>query len=166
MSGPRQQRGIVLVVSLIVLLALSVVAVTAARGSRIELISAGAVQSSTGAFLSAEAALVVAEDDIATNHAQGGPSFNFDEDGDGYYTEGGVDPDTMDWSDFDYVSVDDEDGDEIGRYVIEYLGTIASEGGSLGVGTATTERYIYRVTALGIGERNAMRLVSTIYATL
>jgi type IV pilus assembly protein PilX len=166
MNRPSRQRGIVLVVSLIVLLALSVVAVTAARGSRIELISAGAVQSSAGAFLNAEAVLVVAEDDIATNHSEGGPSFNFDGDDDGYYTEGGVDPDTLDWSDFEYESVDNNDGDEIGRYVIEYLGTISSDGGSLGVGSASSERHIYRVTALGIGERNSMRLVSTIYATL
>jgi Tfp pilus assembly protein PilX len=130
------------------------------------LISAGAVQSSTGAFLSAEAALVVAEDDIATNHSEGGPSFNFDGDDDGYYAEGAVNPNTIDWSDFDYVSVTDDGGSEIGRYVIEYLGTISSDGGSLGVGTATSERHVYRVTALGMGERNSMRLVSSIYATL
>lgn len=152
--------------SLIVLLMLSVVTVTAARSSGIELLIANNTQFATDAFLRAEAGVTAAENYIVATHGQGGPAFDFDAiTTDGLYTRGAVDASRTDWSNIAFESVNDANGNEIARYVIEYMGTMASSGGSLRAGGSSGVRYVYRITALGIAERGTARLVSTIYAT-
>lgn len=167
MNHRNRQSGAVLFVSLIVLLVLSVITVTAARSSGLELLIANNTQFSTDAFLRAEAGVVAAENYIETAHPIGGPAFDFDADNtDGLYTSGVIDATGADWNAFAFERVVDADGNETARYVIEYMGTIASAGGSLSIGGGTsTVRYVYRITALGLAERGTARLVSTIYAT-
>jgi type IV pilus assembly protein PilX len=166
MSIKKTQRGAVLLMSLIVLLVLSVVTVTAARTSGIELLIANNTQFATDAFLRAEAGVTAAENYIATTHGQGGPAFDFDAvTTDGLYTRDGVDPSRADWSGIAFESVVDGNGNEVARYVIEYMGTMASAGGSLRAGGTSAVRYVYRITALGMAERGTARLIRTIYAT-
>jgi len=166
MTPATQQRGAVLFVSLIVLLAVSVIAVTAARNARLEMLSAYSAEVSTYAFLRAEAGAVAGEADIRTNHPLGGPAFDFSASNtDPYYIKNTVNPNTMNWSGFAYRSVVDGTGTETARYVIEYLGATASAGGSMASGVGAPERHLYRVTALGLADRGSVRLVSTIFAT-
>lgn len=163
----RYERGVVLLISLIVLLVLSVVAATAARLSGVELLVANNAQFATDAFLRAEAGVTAGENYIQTSHPEGGPAFDFDAvTTDGLYTRDAIDPRDTDWSGFSFERVLDANGNEIARYVVEYMGTMATAGGSLAVGGASGVRYVYRITALGIAERGTSRLVSTIYATL
>ena len=166
MRQVERERGVVLLMSLIVLLVLSVVAVTAARSSGLELLIANNTQFATDAFLRAEAGVSAAENYIQTTHPQGGPAFDFDAvTTDGLYTRDAINPRDTDWSGFSFERVLDGNGNEIARYVVEYMGTMASSGGSLRAGGSSGVRYVYRITALGIAERGTARLVSTIYAT-
>ncbi len=162
--APAGQRGFSLVVGLILLLAMTLIGVTATRVARTELLLANNAQNAIEAFAAAENSSVEGERDIVTNYS-GVPTFNFSLDNtDGYYTVGELPAITTDWSALPHE--DGAPGDDF-EYVIEYLGPAPGAGGSLavGVGSAVQKRYIFRVTGRGASSRGSVRLVQTIFAT-
>lgn len=163
----RRQRGAALVISLVVLLLLTIIAVTAASSSSLELMIATNNQNAADALAQAEDSVLAGEQLIRNNHATGGPAFNFDDDDtDGLYTDGAVDPENVDWS---AIATEQAfvGGVLATEFVIEYLGTAASQGGSMSTGTGggAGTRHIYRISGRGASSRGTVRLVQTIFAT-
>lgn len=162
------QHGAALFSSLIVLLVVSLIALTAARSSALEMIIATNQQNSMIALANAEDSVLVAENYIVASHPTGGPSFDFSDDNtDGLYAANTVDPATVDWSNFGSEQVLDGDNEVINRYVIEYMGTAAATGSSLAVGAGAGNqiRHIYRITGLGVGPKDTTRIVQTVFST-
>lgn len=163
-SLPGKNRGFSLVVGLILLLAMTLIGITATRVARTELLLANNAQNAVEAFAAAENSAIEGERDIVTNYS-GIPTFNFSSDNtDGYYSAGELPAITTDWSGLPH-----EDGvpaDDV-EYVIEYLGPAPGAGGSLalGIGSALQKRYIFTVTGRGASSRGSTRLVQTVFAT-
>lgn len=163
-SAPgARQRGVVLVVSLVMLIVVTLLALSGAQSSVGELRTSSNMLSRNVAFAIAETGLVEGEQQIETNHP-GAPAVDFSADAtDGYYYDGDIADITAVW--------DGADGYEAGAdgstYVVEYLGPFATAGGSLslGAGAATNVRYLYRVSALGQGFRGGSHLLQSFYAT-
>ena len=164
----RRQKGAALFASLIVLLVVSVIALGAARSSALEMMIATNQQNTIQALANGEDSVLIAERYIVATHTNGGPTFDFDLDtSDGLYTVGMVDPQTTDWSLFPVETVVDANGQVTNRYVIEYLGTAAASGGSLAVGAGGGGqiRHVYRISGLGVGPKETVRIVQTVFAT-
>ena len=167
-SLPRGQRGAALMISLMLLLALTVITLVAARSAGLEFLIATNAQHSTLALAEAEESVLVGEQDIQTNHTAGGPAFDFAaDDTDGFYALGTVDVENVDWSGIATEQVVNGGGEVTDEYVVEYLGTAPAAGGTLAVGAGggSTTRHLYRITGRGVSARGATRLVQTIYAT-
>lgn len=163
-----RQNGAVLFSSLVVLVVVSMIALGAARSSTMEILIATNQQNSVLALANAEDSSVAGERYLSTQHTTGGPTFDFATDNtDGLYLANDVDPQTVDWSAFEVEEVLDAGGNVINRYVIEYMGTASAAGGSLavGAGAGAQTRHIYRITGLGVGPKETIRLVQTIFAT-
>ncbi|MDH3587830.1 MAG: PilX N-terminal domain-containing pilus assembly protein [Gammaproteobacteria bacterium] len=162
------QRGAALFSSLIVLLVVSVIALSAARSSALEMLIATNQQNSVQALANGEDSVLLAERYVGGTHSEGGPTFDFTTDiTDGLYLADAVDVETTDWSAFTTEDVLDADGNLVNRYVVEYLGTRSATGGSLAVGSGSGAqiRHMYRLTGLGVGPKGTTRIVQTIFAT-
>ncbi len=159
-----KQRGFSLVVGLILLLAMTLIGITATRVARTELLLANNAQNAVEAFAAAENSSIEGERDIVANYS-GIPTFNFSSDNtDGYYMAGELAAVGIDWSAIPHEG--GGPGDDF-EYVIEYLGPAPGAGGSLavGVGSAVQKRYIFQVTGRGTSSRGSTRLVQTVFAT-
>lgn len=167
-SSRARQTGAVLFSSLIVLLVVSVIALNAARSSALEVLIATNQQNSIQALSNAEDSVFLAERYIDATHNAGGPGFDFAPDpDDGLYVADAVDPETTNWTAFATEEVVDAAGNVINRFVVEYMGTAAATGGSLavGAGAGSQQRHIYRITGLGVGPKQTVRIVQTVFAT-
>lgn len=161
---PHRNQGFSLVVGLILLLAMTLIGVTASRVARTELLLANNAQNAAEAFAAAENSTLVGERDIVTNYS-GIPTFNFSADNtDGYYSAGEVGAINTDWSTLPHETGAAAEDVE---YVVEYLGPAPGSGSSLalGVGTFTQKRYIFRVSGRGDSSKGSVRLVQTVFAT-
>jgi len=153
-----------LFLSLIMLLLLTVIIVTGARSSTLELLLGNNAQHTAQALMRAEDSVVAAESLIELNYS-GSPSVDFSVDqGDGYYIDGEIAVNTINWTEFAAERVGT--GDDYREYIIEYLGPAITTGGSLsvGAGAASNIRYLYRVSGRGASSRGGARVVQTIYA--
>jgi hypothetical protein len=160
--GLAKQRGAAFVISIIILIALTLIAVTATNVANSDLVMTNGFENENEAFIGAENSLSVGERVLA-NQFTGAPTFDFDEKGDGYYSEGGVVIDSVDWDDI----VAENGGVSGAEYIVEYLGPAPLAGGSLsvGAGAATSQQFVYRIVGRGTSSKGSVRLTETIFTT-
>ncbi len=161
----KKQQGLALFISLMMLLLMTLIIVHAARSSTLDILIGNNVQHSTQALMRAEDSVIAAEDLIETVY-DGAPNVDFSAiQSDGLYIVGEVDVGSIDWSMLPAERIGA--GDDYREYIIEYLGPVATPGGSLsmGAGAASDTRFLYRVSGRGASTRGGARVVQTIYAT-
>jgi Tfp pilus assembly protein PilX len=148
---------------MIMLLILTLGAVTSMRLSNSQLLITNSFQNEQEAFVAAENSVQAGERDITTRF-DGAPAFEFASSGDGYYSAGTVVTDTPDWDGVTY-----ENGSVSGaQFVVEYIGPVPAPQSSLalGAGSATVLRFVYRVTGRGTSSRGSVRLAQNIYTSI
>ncbi|MBT8087036.1 MAG: hypothetical protein KJO46_03335 [Gammaproteobacteria bacterium] len=158
-----RQHGAALVICMIMLLILTLGAVTSMRLSNSQLLITNSFQNEQEAFVAAENSVQAGERDIVTKF-EGAPAFEFASSGDGYYSDGTVVTDTPDWA-----GVNHENGGVSGtQFVVEYIGPAPAPQSSLalGAGSATVLRFVYRVTGRGTSSRGSVRLAQTIFTSI
>jgi type IV pilus assembly protein PilX len=158
-----RQRGAALVICMIMLLIMTLGAVTSMRLSNSQLVITNSFQNEQEAFVAAENSIQAGERDIAFKFA-GAPAFEFASSGDGYYSAGTVVTDSPDWDGVAY-----EDGGVSGaQYVVEYIGPAPAPQSSLalGAGSATVLRFVYRVTGRGASSQGSVRFAQTIFTEI
>ncbi len=163
--SPSKQKGMALLISLIMLVMMSLIIVHGARSSTLELLIGNNAQHTAQALMRAEDSTVAAESLIELNYF-GGPSVDFSaSQADGMYIVGEIDVTAVDWTAYaaERVGV----GDDYREYIVEYMGPAMTSGGSLsvGAGPASNIRYLFRVSGRGVSSRGGARVVQTIYAT-
>lgn len=153
----RKQRGVVLIVGLLLLLVLTMLGVTAMRGALLEERMTGNVQDNTVALQAAEAAL--REGELLLQQ----PTLPNFEGTDGFYPPPAPPPapalwKVMDWEDDGaariYVGFDDAPESlsrATARYFIEEQPLVVGPGESLSADTPVDEIGFYRITARGVG---------------
>jgi len=161
-----KQSGMAMFFSLVLLLLMTLIVLHSARSSNLELLIGNNAQSTAQALMRAEDSAVAGENLIELEYA-GAPNIDFSVDAkDGVYVEGEIDVNSIDWG--DYAAERVGEGNSYREYIVEYLGPVASTGGSLsvGAGLASNTRYLYRVSGRGESSRGSARVVQTIYATV
>lgn len=147
-SPPSRQRGAILIISLVVLLVMTIIGVTAMQGTVLEEKMAGGLRDKSIAFQAAEAALRDAENALSAAVL---PTFGSN----GWHTwTGGSIWRTLDWSDdnltADYSGPTLSNVAAVPRYIVEETLPVAGSGGSLEAGLTQSIDY-YRITARGVG---------------
>ena len=161
----KKQQGLAMFISLIMLLLMTLIIVHAARSSSLEILIGNNTHHAAQALMRAENSAIAGEDLIETVY-EGAPNVDFSaSQSDGMYIVGEIDVVSLDWTMLSAERVGA--GDDYREYIIEYLGPVAATGGSLsiGAGTASDTRYLYRVSGRGVSGRGGARVVQTIYAT-
>ncbi len=159
LNGIRQQRGAVLIVSLIMLLVMTLLGVSSMKGSAMEEKMTRNLHDKNLAFQAAEAALRAAEQDIQDNIIA---TNTFDTDGsDGHYDRSRLRIwEDIGWTASDSLEYDGFDGSyRVGsppRYVIQHLATTvdpiaALNQGNYGQGTGAGKVETFLITARGTG---------------
>ncbi len=164
-TGYSKQRGAALVVSLMMLVVMTLIIVSGARSSALEILLADNAQNAQQALMRAEDSALQGEQRVELNFP-GAPSADFTvSTTDGLYVVGELVLDTVDWAAIPAESVGA--GDTLREFIIEYLGPAPAVGGSLavGAGAASDLRYLYRVSGRGAFSRGSARVVQTILAT-
>jgi Tfp pilus assembly protein PilX len=178
----------VLVVSLLMLVVVTLLAVTSMSLANLDLRLASNAQARTAALAQAENSLADAETVILANFT-GGPPVSWSTDAtDGFFMltdlraaamAGGItltsdeqtaDPPpqlAMKVVNWEAVNGTYETGPSGGRYTVEYLGAFPGVGGSLAVGTGVvgTQRHVYRITGRGASGNGGVRFVESIFVT-
>lgn len=172
--GP--QRGAVMIVSLIMLVIITLLAVSAVQTSNLEMLMATNTQARASALATAENSLVDGELWVLTTYP-GTPLFDWSDDAgavdeDGKYTVGDV-VSTVD--DIAWTVVPAPGDDAVGyqlspngnQYALEYLGPYTTLGASLTMGVpGSDKRYLYRITGRGVFGSGGTRFVQSIFATM
>jgi len=164
-TGHKKQGGAALFVSLIMLLVMTLIIVSGARSSALEILLADNAQNAQQALMRAEDSVLQGNERIELDFA-GAPDFDFSASAeDGYYIDGELALDTVDWEAI--PSEREGEGDNLREYIVEYLGPAAAIGGGLGIGAggAANIRYLYRVSGRGASNRSSARVVQVILAT-
>jgi Tfp pilus assembly protein PilX len=166
-AGIRAQRGVSLIVALVMLIVLTLIGVGSMNTAIIELKMAGSSQQQSIALNRAEELLRVGENRvvaIVTNPA----AFDFSASDDGYYTkDNNIDVNNIDWAGQSLDSVQGANTNDV--YVVEYLGPMPIPGESVKV--ATDGRIIggavhtFRITSRSATGKGALRLVQSMYVT-
>ncbi len=156
-----RQRGAAFVVSMILLLVLTLMGITAMRLGNSQLLISNSFENENEAFVNAENALRAGQRDLMQNF-EGAPAFSFEQSGDGYYGPGTIVVDSPDWDGMSY-----ESGGTGVQYIIEYIGPAPAVQGSLalGAGTATSMQFVYRIVGRGSSSKGAVRLTETIFTS-
>jgi len=171
LNSVNRQQGLALAVSLILLLAITLIAIASMNGARLEITMAGLMQQEEVALRRAERTLIAAETNITTLVSTTGPH-NFAAENDGYYTAADdLNAAVNNWT-FGKIngpvntnnSIDDDD-----HYVIEYLGEQnipgESEAENPDTEIAGAKVYVYRTTTRSTSGKG-IRLVQSIYTTI
>ena len=175
---PGEQRGAVMIVSLIMLVIVTLLAVAAVQTSNLEVLMATNTQARASALASAENGLVDGELWITGNFPST-PLFDWSADAgnvdeDGRYTIGDIvsSVDNIAWAVVPAPG-DDPVGYELSangnQYALEYLGPFTTAGTSWTIGTSTTvgdKRYLYRITGRGVFGSGGTRFVQSVFATM
>lgn len=160
-----QQHGAALLISMIILLVMSLIILQGARSANLEILIGNNSRHAAEALMQAEDSAVSGEQMLELNYA-GAPTGNYggNED-DGVFVVGQIDINTVDWDDLAAQRETGYDGTHR-EYIVEYVGPAAATGGSLsvGAGTASNTRYIYRISGRGEAGNGGARVVQTIYA--
>jgi len=140
--------------------------VATSRSSILELLMATNAQNANEALQRAEDSTLRGEQRILTDF-DGIPVVDFGANpGDGLYLDNDLVVDKVDWTALQFesegVAADQRD------YIIQYIGPTTVFGGSLalGAGSASSIRYLYRVSGQGSSSRSSARVVQTIFATM
>ena len=161
-ATPIQQRGAALVICMVMLLILTLGAVTSMRLSNSQLLISNSFQNELEAFVAAENSIRVGERDLAVNFG-GAPAFDFSLSGDGYYAADTVVTDSPDWDGITY-----ETGGVSGaQFLVEYIGPAPAASGSLalGAGSATVLQFVYRITGRGSSSKDSVRIAQTVFTS-
>lgn len=163
--GQNNQKGVSILVALVMLLILTLIGVSSMNSSIVEIKMSTSMQQQGIALNHAEELLRVGEsniDGILANPA----AYNFASAGDGYYiATDAIDVYQIDWSGMDTIAGTDA-GD---TYVIEYLGAKAIPGESVKI--APDGRIIggavhtFRITTRSVAGKGAVRLVQSMYVS-
>lgn len=152
-----KQKGIVLIVGLVMMLLLTIIGMAAIRSSSLQELMASNIKDRNLAFQSCEAALRVAES-VASNHSCA--VFNGTN---GCYTDQNTVAPVIGWSDAQWAANSAEAAIDLSltkkpRYVIERITSkavvTAQSGGAIEFGSVATTNAVsttYRVTCLGYG---------------
>lgn len=146
------QRGSALIISLVMLLLMTVIGVTAVQTTTMQERMAGNTRDRQLAFQAAEAALREAEDYLSDGTVVPGPFNNsnglFQPEGEGEERRWR----TVNWDGGDVVTVNypDEQVSRPPAYIIEQLAVASRTGSSLAADEVGTQRS-YRITAMGWG---------------
>ncbi len=168
-----RQTGAILIVSLLILFAMTLIGISSMDSAVMELKMASTMQQQVVAMNRAEATLQAAETRIDTITTDAGV-WNFETASDGFYpATNTLDLEQADWSDFSVEegpvhsdnSVDDDDS-----YVIEYLGAKPIPGETVKLdpngGIAGGAVHTFRNTTRSASGRSVVRIVQSIYVTL
>lgn len=160
------QDGAALVVSLIMLLLMTLMIVATSRSSILELLMATNAQNANEALQRAEDSTLRGEQRILRDFG-GIPAVDFSAvASDGLYLDTDLVVNEVDWTalTFESEGVDADQRD----YIIQYIGPATVVGGSLavGAGSASSIRYLYRVSGHGSSSRSSARVVQTIFSTM
>ena len=175
---PSRQQGVALVVSLIILVSLTMLGLTAIQRTTTDLAMAGNQRESGLMFQAAEVGLVAAEAAIeasnsngdfannAGNHAQG--MYTVESDNTNYHSPDYFDKDLWESSSTETAGLPNVD--EKPRFMIEYLGDRKQNQfggiaiGGYGGGATGEDVSIYRTTSRGVGlTGNSYRYVQSYY---
>ena len=166
--GQHRQKGVSILVALVMLLVLTLIGVSSMNSSIVELKMATSMQQQGIALNRAEEMLRVGEaniDTIITNPA----AYDFAATGDGYYVSAdNIDVHDIDWPTQGLVSIK-PDANVEDTYVIEYQGAKPIPGESVKI--ATDGRIIggavhtFRITTRSVAGKGAVRLVQSIYVS-
>jgi type IV pilus assembly protein PilX len=167
-TGRKSQRGVSILVALVMLLVLTLIGVSSMNSSIVELKMATSMQQQGIALNRAEELLKVGEtniDTIITNPA----AYDFAASGDGYYVSADdINVRAIDWPTQGLVSIK-PDANVDDTYVVEYLGAKPIPGESVKI--ATDGRIIggavhtFRLTTRSVAGKGAVRLVQSIYVS-
>lgn len=165
--GPGSQRGVSLMVALVMLVVLTLIGVSSMNTAIVELKMAGSAQQQGIALNRADEMLRVGEDDveaIVTTPA----AFDFTTGDDGYYvTADAIDVYDIDWEGQGLTSIQGTSAGD--TYVTEYLGAKAVPGESIKVGTDGRiiggAVHTFRITSRSATGKSALRLVQSLYVT-
>ena len=166
-AGPGTQRGVSLVVAMVMLIVLTLIGVSSMNTAIVELKMAGSSQQQGIALNRANELLIVGEDSVAAI-VEDEAAFDFSTADDGYYSKAdNINVHSINWSEQGLDSI--EGADENETYIIEYLGdeTIPGESRKEGtdgriIGGAV---HTFRITSRSAAGKSAVRLVQSIYVT-
>lgn len=164
-AGLTSQRGVSLVIALVMLLVLTLIGVSSMNTAIVELKMAGSMQQQGFALNRADEALRVGEEDvlaIVTDPI----AFDFSLAGDGYYiTADDIDVHDIDWAGL--TSIQGANTTDV--YVTEYMGAKPIPGESVKVGTDGRiiggAVHSFRITSRSEAGKSALRLAQSIYVT-
>ena len=161
-----RQRGLALVMSLVILLVLTLLGVTAMNTSNLQILMTGNSQYQTTALNKAESVLRTAEDVISDFIGTPGATYPAS----GYYNIPGgaapIDLATFDWDDANVILIPGEPS----KYIIEFTGTeeldSASKAWRQDQGIIGDDVSVFRITARTPSTRGAVRYVQSIFVTI
>lgn len=167
-----RQRGATLMTTLVMIVLVMMLGISAILMSKGQFNQAGNVQFQAAALNEAEAAAVVGEQWLATGTNYQNSGFTARVSGGmypiGYMSANGLDPLTMSWNSSFTISVS---GNTDQRYLIELLAKgkkLLTTGLNIGgvAATACNQVNVYRIVTRGVSARGATRFVQTIYSVL
>ena len=172
MRSIHRQNGAVLIVSLFLLIALTVLVLSSARSSRLEVDMGVNTQIKTEAFADAEGSVRSAEDKIEDEFDNGVIMLTLTENG--FYNRSDQ---SLNWNNIDYnwsglttykEYKPDNDGNDTtvitNEYMIEFRELLKKSLG--GPNIDIHDRLIYRASGIGSSSNDTKRIVHTFYATL
>jgi type IV pilus assembly protein PilX len=166
--GPASQRGVSLLVAMVMLIVLTLIGVSSMNTAVVELKMAGSSQQQALALNRANETLRLGEQDVIAIVNNPG-AFDFASGGDAYYiASDNIDVAKLDW---DGQGLDYNKGNlPTDAYVTEYLGikdlpgeTAKESTGNDAIGGAV---HTFRITSRSATGKSALRLVQSIYVTL
>jgi type IV pilus assembly protein PilX len=170
---PRRQKGAALIISLVILLAMTLIGVSSMDSAVLELKMAGTMQQQIVAMNRAEATLMAAEARIDLMTSDGATQ-NFEATDDGFYPS----TNTLNLEQVNWSSISSEEGpvtsansvDDDDAYVIEYLGVKPIPGETVKMdpngGITGGAVHTFRNTTRSASGRDVVRIVQSIYVTL
>lgn len=159
-----KQRGLALIMSLVILLVLTLLGVTSMNTSNLQSLMTSNSQYQTSALNTAEEVMVAAEAVVNAHIASGSTTRPT-----GYYYIGANAENEIDLSSFNW------DGANVGtvgsaKYIVEYTGDTTINAASLAwrqsQGIAGDTVSVFRITARAPASRGAMRYVQTVFVTI
>ena len=167
-AGPGRQRGVSLIVAMVMLIVLTLIGVSSMNTAIVELKMAGSSQQQSIALNRANELLRVGEDRVveivtdplAFDWSTTGPA--------GYYSKtDNINVHSINWAEQGLASVQGADANEV--YITEYLGDEAIPGESKKEGTdgriVGGAVHTFRITSRSAAGKSAVRLVQSIYVT-
>lgn len=169
-AGLPSQRGVSLVVALVMLLVLTLIGVSSMNTAIVELKMAGSTQQQGIALNRADEMLRVGEEDVLAIVTDP-TAFDFTTAGDGYYVvEDVINVHNNDWATAGLNTIQGDNANDV--YVVQYMGAKAipgeseRQGGGTGKGEVVGgEVHSFVITSRSEAGKSALRLVQSIYVT-